>query len=453
MLKAKEQFKGKIKGKESHMATGSIRKKGKRWYYRFYVEDASGARRQKEFAGTESRSETEQLLKEALAAYEEGLSLPAGSRLTLARLLDQWADEALIPGSLTNGTVSNYLGIIRRIKQYPISGKKLVQITTPHLQEFLNLLSFGGTDACGNPAQAYSRDYLHAFYAVLQSAFRFAVYPKCYLTDNPMQYVQFHRKQAVCELFPEEEAAEGAPLLSQEQFALLCRYFEKANPAALLPVQIAYYTGLRIGEVCGLVWNDIHLPEQYLTVRRSVHYNGSRHRLEICPPKRKSVRCVDFCDSLSVLLSAAQESQQRKREALGTAYHQNFYRTVQEQGRIYYELYHIPLADTAPPELVPLSMVCQRPNGSYEAPSTLEMACKTARRRLPQLGSFHFHTLRHTYTSNLLARGASPKEVQELLGHADIHTTMNIYAHASRDHLRSISRLLDQPGAQEQSHF
>ena len=41
------------------MAKGSVRKKGKKWYYRFYVEDASGNLVQKEYAGTESKSETE----------------------------------------------------------------------------------------------------------------------------------------------------------------------------------------------------------------------------------------------------------------------------------------------------------------------------------------------------------------------------------------------------------
>ena len=41
------------------MAKGSVRKKEKKWYYRFYVEDASGNLVQKEYAGTESKSETE----------------------------------------------------------------------------------------------------------------------------------------------------------------------------------------------------------------------------------------------------------------------------------------------------------------------------------------------------------------------------------------------------------
>ena len=44
------------------MAKGSVRKKGKKWYYRFYVEDESGKMVQREFAGTESKSETEALL-------------------------------------------------------------------------------------------------------------------------------------------------------------------------------------------------------------------------------------------------------------------------------------------------------------------------------------------------------------------------------------------------------
>ena len=53
------------------------------------------------------------------------------------------------------------------------------------------------------------------------------------------------------------------------------------------------------------------------------------------------------------------------------------------------------------------------------------------------------HTLRHTYTSNLLSGGAKPKDVQELLGHSDVSTTMNIYAHSTREAKRTSARLLD----------
>ena len=56
---------------------------------------------------------------------------------------------------------------------------------------------------------------------------------------------------------------------------------------------------------------------------------------------------------------------------------------------------------------------------------------------------FCYHPLRHTYASNLLANGAAPKDVQELLGHSDVSTTMNVYAHSTRDAKRKSVRLLD----------
>lgn len=70
----------------------------------------------------------------------------------------------------------------------------------------------------------------------------------------------------------------------------------------MIPIQIAYFTGLRLGEVCGLTWQDINLEEQYLTVRRSIRYNGARHKTEIGPTKRKKVLIVDFGDTLTEML-------------------------------------------------------------------------------------------------------------------------------------------------------
>ena len=52
------------------MAKGSVRKKGKKWYYRFYIEDEHGNRKQPEFPGTESKAETEAMLRKAMEDYE-----------------------------------------------------------------------------------------------------------------------------------------------------------------------------------------------------------------------------------------------------------------------------------------------------------------------------------------------------------------------------------------------
>ena len=52
-----------------------------------------------------------------------------------------------------------------------------------------------------------------------------------------------------------------------------------------------------------------------------------------------------------------------------------------------------------------------------------------------EIEDFHFHDLRHTFASQLLLKGGSLKDVQELLGHKDIKMTMR-YAHLTQEHKR-----------------
>lgn len=87
------------------------------------------------------------------------------------------------------------------------------------------------------------------------------------------------------------------------------RIFKKKNPAAILPIQIAYYAGLRIGEACGLAWQDVNLEEQCLTIRRSIRYDGSKRKYIIGPTKRKKVRIVDFGDMLVEIFRNARKEQ------------------------------------------------------------------------------------------------------------------------------------------------
>lgn len=45
----------------------------------------------------------------------------------------------------------------------------------------------------------------------------------------------------------------------------------------------------------------------------------------------------------------------------------------------------------------------------------------------------HFHTLRHTFATNCIASGMDSKCLSEILGHADVKTTLNRYVHPSFD--------------------
>ena len=425
------------------MAKGSVRKKGKKWYGRFYIEDESGRKVQKEFAGTESKAETEKMLRQAMEDYENKKFIAKADNITLGGLLDMWAEEELKTGTLSNGTVENYLQAINRIKQHPVSERKLKTVTSEHLQQFMDLLTFGGTVGTF-VSKGYSKDYIHSFSAVLQQSFRFAVFPKHLITFNPMQYVVLKKKTDSADLFVEENAEAGSvKTLSHELYQKLIAQLSKRSRDAILPVQIAYFTGLRLGEVAGLSWQDINLDGQYLTVRRSVRYNSARHKTEIGATKRKKVRTVDFCDTLAEILREARKEQHKNRFKYGELYHRNYYKEVHEKNRVYYEYYHLDGTQDIPDGYTEISFVCLRSDGSLELPSTVGIACRSARKKVPELEGFHFHTLRHTYTSNLLSGGAKPKDVQELLGHADVSTTMNIYAHSTREAKRTSARLLD----------
>ena len=425
------------------MAKGSVRKKGKKWYYRFYIEDESGRQVQREFAGTESKSETEALLRKAMEDYEAKKFVGKAENITVGEMLDMWIEEDLKPSSLSNGTVMAYTAAVGRIKQHPIGNRKLKTVTSDHLQAFIDFMSYGGTNPDGTTTQPLSKGYMLQFSAVLQGAFRFAVFPKRFITFNPMQYVKLRGRKDEADIFCEDEAdTVSTPTISHEQYLKLTDYLKGKDNPALLPVQIAYYTGLRIGEVCGLTWQDINLDEQYLTVRRSMRYNGTRHKTEIGTTKRSKVRTVDFCDTLAAILRIAKMEQHKNRFKYGELYHLNYYKVVKEKDRSYYEVYSLARTEQVPEGYKELSFVCIRPDGMFESSSAVGAICRKAKKDVEGLEDFHFHMLRHTYTSNLLSGGAKPTDVQELLGHSDVNTTMSIYAHATREE-RTSARLLD----------
>jgi len=216
-------------------------------------KDESGNRVQKEFPGTESKSETEAMLRKAMDDYDSKKFVAKSDNMTVGELLDRWVEESLKPSNLSNGTVMLYHSTAERIKKHPIANRKLKSITMEHLQAYVDHLCFGGKSPDGTPTQSLSKGYLRQFAAVLQRVFKFAVFPKKLLNFNPMEYVVWRWQTEDSNLFAEDDDEEATSnVITYEQYIKLTDYLKQKENPALLPIQIAYYTGLRIGEACAL---------------------------------------------------------------------------------------------------------------------------------------------------------------------------------------------------------
>ena len=215
-----------------------------------------------------------------------------------------------------------------------------------------------------------------------------------------------------------------------------------------LPIQIAYHTGMRAGEVGGLTWDDIDFENQVLYVRRSMYYDKDLKTWELKVPKNGKPRAIDFGDSLAHILLIAKHEQQRNKKIYGDLYQNQFYHTTEIRGKLHCQIYtdynesyiknstrfchgiHVDDIDSNV-SLSPLTFVCTKPDGELLTTQTLKWCNKVVQKNLPEISHFHFHCLRHTYASTLVLNGANIKDVQSLLGHSDIKITLNTYSHVT----------------------
>ena len=79
----------------------------------------------------------------------------------------------------------------------------------------------------------------------------------------------------------------------------------------------------------------------------------------------------------------------------------------------------------------------------FESARAVGQVCRKARKQVEGARRFPLpYAAAHLHEQPAVGRG-EPTDVQELLGHSDVNTTMSIYAHATREAKRTSARLLD----------
>ena len=335
--------------------------------------------------------------------------------LTLNRWFDIWL-ETYKKGHVKPTTIDTYRALYDRHIRGDIGRLLITDFHPIHIQRIYNaFLQLG-----------YSVRYLGTLHSILSGLFRDAE-ANGLIPENPCSHVEL----------PTGDISERRVLSHDEQHKiqtqLLLPRFRRIEPL----VTTLLGTGLRIGEILGLQWRDIHIasepdktstgipdPVNFLTVNHTlVRVNnetapGTQFILQ--SPKTK-------CSMRSIPL------QKRVSDAL--------IRQKNEQIRNQRRPTWSPLPGLE-------GLVFSGRNGQPQWRSTVVSCIDTVIRSINDeeriLADREFrtpvyidrvlpHAFRHTFATRSLEAGIPPKVVQHWLGHASIKLTLDLYTHVSTD--------------------
>lgn len=219
------------------------------------------------------------------------------------------------------------------------------------------------------------------YFRNLKAAFNKALDWK-YIKENHFVKLKLPKKQRVHPVFIDEEQLEK--ILQQIDNSVVRNF-----------VTIAFYTGMRLNEIVNLTWKNVDLTNRIITV-------GD----EDFETKGKNQRYIPISkEALTAILS-----ERETKEA-------------------------IPIGN---------SFVFTKTNGEKYTGDYFSKRFKRACRAADMDKTIHFHSLRHSFASNLAQKGVPLYAIKELLGHSSISTT-EIYSHLNIDSLRKAISVFDNP--------
>lgn len=188
--------------------------------------------------------------------------------------------------------------------------------------------------------------------------------------------------------------AKDISVLSKKEINRLEKYCLKENSLKSLGILICLNTGLRIGEICALRWENIDFEKKLIYIKKTLQrvYTVEK-KTEIIIDSSKtesSIRSIPMSDKIYHILKDVHNKQSEKAFFLtGT-------------------------------------------RDQYIEPRSYQNMFKRIL-KASKVKEYNFHVLRHTFATNCIKVGMDIKSLSEILGHASVDVTLNRYVHSSYD--------------------
>lgn len=322
---------------------------------------------------------------------------------TLNDIFDMWV---LLKKGLKDNTFQNYQYMYNQFVYPDFGQSKVGLLKRSDVRRFYNML----LDERG--LKIATIDNIHT---VLHQVLNLAVEDD-YLRKNPADYALKELKQA------RNLESEKRKALTLEEQNMFLNYLKTSKQYhhwyPIFAVMLG--SGLRVGEATGLRWEDVDLEQGIIRVNHTlVYYNHTENGcyFGVNTPKTKAgqrlIPMTEMVKEAFQVEKAYQELHHISSKAEIDGYCNfvfiNRFGNVHNQGTLNKALRRI-------------SRDCNQ-----------EILDKASGKKVTMLPRFSCHILRHSFATRLCEAGVNMKVIQDVLGHADIGTTMNIYADATKD--------------------
>ena len=262
-----------------------------------------------------------------------------------------------------------------------LSHMRVRDLKAAHLQTIINRLAKEG----------YATKSMSGIKQVASQVMRLAM-------DNDIVMRNVFEKVKIPSVEPEKREP-----LTEQQLAVVNAHFLDHRMG--VPVMLMLYAGLRRGELMALCWSDVDFEKRMIHVQEALAFEATNVGHRKAPKTTAGKRDVPILDNLYDAL------QQAKAQA------DSFLVCPTAEGT---EMTNI---------------AWRRAWESYMHHLNIAAGGKDASRSCPQviaMQPFTAHQLRHTFITLCHEAGIDPKVTQEMAGHADIRTTLNIYTHLTK---------------------